>query len=184
MKDPRPKCRLKITLACDRACEYCINKDKAYRGRWQKIDNVEKIPWKNYRTFIISGGEPTLDVGLESTLRTIRIYTDGLVPVYLQTNGRRLTKALVRRLDENIDGIGLSIHDLDEFRHMLTRWGDIATIKPIRLYVQDTISAAAGSFVHGAGLSDRFSWNVWHAGCADHTEDIYLLDGWKDRKLE
>jgi molybdenum cofactor biosynthesis enzyme MoaA len=129
----KPKARLKITLACDKACAYCINKDQDYRERWKVIQSMcqkGQVDWRGFRTIIISGGEPTMDASLVQVAQTLRIVSDGLVPIYLQTNGRLLTKSLVSRMDDDIDGIGLSVHDIPEFRHMLTRWLDIVKIKP------------------------------------------------------
>jgi len=170
---------VKITLACDRACPYCINKCRDYRLRWNRIISVEGSNWKAFRTIIISGGEPTTDMRLRDIARGLRIFTDGLVPIYLQTNGWGLTKALVKDLDESIDGIGLSIHDLDEFRHMLPRWEDIARIKPVRLYVQDTMYDKALAIADPHAKEQWFKWRVWTDGEFDPDEQIFLLKGWQ-----
>lgn len=175
--DSKPKARIKITLACDRACEYCINKCPEYRDRWVKISDTSQVKWSDFRTIIISGGEPTTDMRLRRIARDLRIFSNGTVPIYLQTNGWMLTKSLVKEMDDDIDGIGVSIHSIREFSHMIVRLADISRIKPIRLYVQDSKYHEAMDAVQQYG--HRFSWRVWMDGEFDRTEKIFLLTGWQ-----
>ena len=170
----KPKARVKITLKCNKSCEYCINKCPEYRDRWHVITTITAVRWEKYRSIILSGGEPTLYTGLRDVARSLRIFTDGLVPIYLQTNGAKLTKKLVKDMDDDIDGIGLSIHDIGEFRHMLPRWLDILGVKPIRLYVEDSYFNNHSSFLIDVERMG-FSFRKWHAGESDPTEEIYLL---------
>ena len=181
MNIQKPKARIKITLDCDRQCKYCINHSAAYRSKWQEIESVFDTDWSGYRTIIISGGEPTTDMRLKYIVKSLRDVTDGLIPIYLQTNGWGLTKELVREIDGDIDGIGLSIHDVAEFGHMLTRWSDIVRIKPIRLYVQDVLHQSAMT-VSGS-MEPMFTWRVWKDGDFDSNEEIFLLTGWQTRPI-
>lgn len=170
----KPKARLKITLKCTRSCPYCINGCGEYRARWKKVGDIMEVEWVDYRSIVISGGEPTMDIRLRDIARGLRIFTDGCVPIYLQTNGARLFKNLVKDMDGDIDGIGLSVHDWGEFDRMLTRWRDILRVKPVRLYVE-------------GGMYDRhqleldelekggFGLRVWRDGESDPDEHIFLL---------
>ena len=54
------KARLKVTLKCNKTCEYCINKSQEYRSKWTKISMVNEVMWKQYRSVVISGGEPLM----------------------------------------------------------------------------------------------------------------------------
>lgn len=174
--DQKPKARVKLTLKCNRVCPYCINKCKEYRARWKVIwDPSAGVDWHQYRSIVISGGEPTMSIGLRDLCRCLAIYTDGQVPVYLQTNGFRLTKHLVKDIDNEIDGIGLSVHDLDWFKHMLTRWRDILRVKPIRLYVEKDFHHAHRGFF-GQLQDEGFTLRTWAEGESDPTEVIYLMD--------
>jgi len=168
------KARLKVTLACNKKCPYCINKSKEYRSKWNTITTISEVDWTNYRSIIISGGEPTMHCGLKCVLQLVRKATRS--PIYLQTNGVDLTKELVSSIDTCIDGIGLSIHDIVEFKHFYTRYLDILRIKPIKLYIEDKLYYDANEdraefdhFVH-----KDFTWRVWKAGEFDSQEDIFL----------
>jgi hypothetical protein len=181
----QPKARIKLTLACDKACPYCINHDKAYRKRWKTLRDVGEtsVQWYHYRTIIISGGEPTLDLRLRSVCRGLRIFAGDGPMIYLQTNGSGLTKQLVTDpdVDYSIDGIGLSIHDVEEFRHKLPRWLDIVKVKPIRLYLMHQDYPKVGEVLDNARIPrEMFQWRVWEEGCLDHSEDVFLMDDWEN----
>lgn len=167
-------------MACNRNCPYCINKSKEYSDKWIKVKAISDIPLRDYRTVIISGGEPTRSNLLYSHLCNIKAGVDNNTPIYLQTNGYRLTKSLVKSLDNMIDGIGLSIHDVEEFGHLYTRYKDIARIKPIRLYVEDKIiwnkESTSALFLSNLLVKDIFSFKVWKDGEFDPTEHIYVLE--------
>jgi len=178
----KPRARLKLTLACDKACRYCINHDEAYRKRWVTIDDVSTVDWTRYRTIVVSGGEPTLDMNLRSTLRSLRILAGDRPTIYLQTNGANLTKQLVMdpEVNHSIDGIGLSVHDYDEFRHLLPRWLDIAKVKPIRLYVSSEMVSELDLILRVRGIpTDLFQRRVWSDGVTDQSEDVYLMQNWE-----
>ena len=166
------KARLKVTLKCNKTCEYCINKSQEYRSKWTKISMVNEVMWGQYRSVVISGGEPLMHDNLDNILYLVRSSTDA--PIYLQTNGMLLTKPFVKQIDNYIDGIGLSIHDVDEFKHLYTRFKDILRIKPIQLYIQDTI-AHQYRFTVEDWVSDGFAIRTWSDGEFDETEEIFIL---------
>lgn len=174
-KERKPKARFKITLRCDRACSYCINQCEEYRKRWKTISSPENVKWGNYRSVIISGGEPTLYFSVVSLVRKVRVIAGDQTLIYFQTNGVGLTKTMVKSFDDNIDGIGLSIHDLDEFRHMVTRWRDISKIKPIRLYVERSMYFENKEEIEGMIRGCDFHFRVWQDGESDPDEEIFLL---------
>jgi len=167
------KARLKITLACNKKCTYCINKSEEYNIKWKRISSLNQVNWDKYRSIIISGGEPTIFKDLIPILDSLRSVTKS--PIYLQTNGFGLTKKLVRAVDDYIDGIGLSIHDIGEFKHYYTRYLDILKIKPIRLYVEKEMFDHNQPAIGYAALHKDFSFRVWSEGEFDSEEDIYLL---------
>lgn len=168
------KARIKLTLKCNRACPYCINKCPDYREKWVKIENVNNLQWETFSSIVVSGGEPLLKPDLYFWLKGIRIRAVApLIPIYLQTNGDLLSKEIVKEIDNFIDGIGISVHDLQHFKHLQTRFEDIARIKPIQLYVQDTMYATNKDFF--TSLYGKFSVRVWKEGEFDKNEVIYVL---------
>lgn len=174
----KPKCRIKITLACNRNCPYCINKSKEYSDKWIRVKSISEIPLKDYRTVIVSGGEPTISNMLYYYLCNIKAGAENNTPIYLQTNGYGLTKALIKQLDDLIDGIGLSVHDVVEFRRLYIRYEDIAKIKPIRLYIEDKMLEDVKNNAYFSEVFQRhiFSIKIWKDGQFDPTEHIYVLE--------
>ena len=170
----KPKCRIKVTLKCNRNCGYCINKNEEYQRKLLPCTGLQSIDFSLYRTVIISGGEPTyLGPGILGLYaKTIRENTPLNVPIYLQTNGFALHKKLVKQIDDYIDGIGLSIHDFKEFDILRTRYKDILRIKPIRLYIQE--GRIDPIIVRGLP-KDGFTTRIWRDGEFDKTEEIYVL---------
>ena len=167
------KIRLKITLDCNKKCYYCINNNLEYKKKWIEVDNTKDIDYHNATSIIISGGEPIMYVGLEKLLRRIRVYTE--IPIYLQTNGILLTKYFVKKVDNYIDGIGISIHNAKEFLRYLTRYKDILKIKPIQLYIQD--KKYIKDIIDWKRLErEGFTLRVWKKNEFDKNEKIYLLN--------
>lgn len=178
----KSRARLKLTLACDKACKYCINKDQDYQNRWVQIEDIQEVKWSDFRTIIISGGEPTMDLRLRSVCRGLRIFAGEKPMIYLQTNGSGLTKQLIMDpdVDHSIDGIGLSVHNLAEFQHMLPRWLDIVKVKPIRLYFEEgTMEDDVHEVLGFSGAEYLFQYRPWKAGCLDHSEQVFLLHNWE-----
>jgi pyruvate-formate lyase-activating enzyme len=176
----KPKCRIKITLACNRDCTYCINRSRDYSDKWIKVKAISDIPLKDYRTVIVSGGEPTMSTMLYYHLCNIKAGVENNTPIYLQTNGYGLTKALVKDLDNLIDGIGLSVHDFGEFRHLYTRYEDINKIKQIRIYVENKAifdeKSMDALFLKSLLEKGVFRFRIWTAGEFDSSEHIYVLE--------
>jgi len=172
----KPKARLKITLRCNKNCSYCINNVPEYKKRWVEIVSVDQVDWNNYRTIIVSGGEPLLHDNLVEILKKLRHITHVSIPIYLQTNGTLLTKELVKSIDDYIDGIGYSVHNPNEFMHLKSRVTDIARIKPIRLYVNNiTYMSDSSGFSNLDFPRFYFDLKLWNEGESDETEHIYLL---------
>ena len=171
----RNKARIKITLRCDKSCPYCINKDAEYRKKWKEIDRPDEVQWSQYRSIIISGGEPTL---YWDRLRTVAYGLRSITtcPIYLQTNGAHLTKNLIRRIDDHIDGIGYSVHSPEEFLHMKTRLKDINLIKPVRLYINKDMHFESHILRNDPDLK-YFAIRLWTEGEFDKDEHIFLLKG-------
>ena len=170
------KARLKITLDCNRNCPYCINKVEPYKDKWMSIKNLNEVNWSHFSSVIVSGGEPLLvpEEDLIRILQHLRLITCAHIsPIYLQTNGDFLTKSLVKQIDNDIDGIGISIHNLNQFKHLRTRFEDISQIKPIQLYVQDIMFNESIDFF--TTLYKKFSIRVWTEGQYDKNEIIYIL---------
>jgi len=112
---------------------------------------------------------------LISIVRLLRKYILPDTTIYLQTNGYLLTKSLVKSIDDFIDGIGLSIHDLEEFDHLYPRFQDILRIKPIRLYVNENMVSEDSDMVK-KWKQDGFGIRIWREGEFDESERIFVLE--------
>ncbi|MDD5064954.1 MAG: radical SAM protein [Phycisphaerae bacterium] len=104
---------IKINHECNRLCNFCVDKG----GRNNKYTDTEKIAneairLNDYKTVIITGGEPFIifDKVIE-LLEKIRTHKDRIV---LNTNGSLLSKKRVVRLSGLIDELQVSIHHYDE----------------------------------------------------------------------
>jgi pyruvate formate-lyase activating enzyme-like uncharacterized protein len=169
----KPKCRIKVTLKCNLSCPYCINGVEEYRKNWRDIKSLSEINFNDYRTVIVSGGEPLVSKDIFTILGATRGYFKGMI--YLQTNGTLLTKSFVKDIDDFVDGIGLSIHSWFTFRHMFPRYMDILKIKPIRLYIQSLYSNSKIARDEYRFEDKGFTIKWWSDGDFDSTEHIYVL---------
>jgi MoaA/NifB/PqqE/SkfB family radical SAM enzyme len=115
-KDAIKMLSIKINNACNRNCHFCVDRG----GRNGKVTDVNKIAtnalkYDEYKTVIITGGEPFLDFNSVCDLaEKLRNYKDRIV---LNTNGTLLSKEKVNALNGLIDELQVSIHHYDENRH-------------------------------------------------------------------
>jgi MoaA/NifB/PqqE/SkfB family radical SAM enzyme len=107
---------IKINDTCNRSCSFCVDRG----GRKTKEINVSKIAneainYNDYKTVIITGGEPFLKFDDVIELATLlRPHKDRIV---LNTNGTLLNKEKVQKLNGIIDELQVSIHHFDEEKH-------------------------------------------------------------------
>jgi len=107
---------IKINDACNRSCSFCVDRG----GRKTKEINVlkiatEAINYTDYKTVIITGGEPFLNFDEVIELATLlRPHKERIV---LNTNGTLLTVENVEKLNGVIDELQVSIHHFDEEKH-------------------------------------------------------------------
>lgn len=106
---------IKINSRCNRKCSFCVD----WNGRNHKEIDVQKtahnaIELKEYKTVIITGGEPFLDFDLVIELATLlRPHKNRIV---LNTNGTLLSNEKTERLNDLIDELQVSVHHFDEER--------------------------------------------------------------------
>lgn len=107
---------IKINDACNRSCSFCVDRG----GRKTKEINVlkianEAIDFIDYKTVIITGGEPFINFNEVVELATLlRPHKERIV---LNTNGTLLTTEKVEKLNGIIDELQVSIHHFDEDKH-------------------------------------------------------------------
>lgn len=107
---------IKINNVCNRCCSFCVNRG----GRQGEYINVKKIAQEDinkadYKTVIITGGEPFLNFNEVVELATLlRKHKDRIV---LNTNGSLLSEEKVLKLNGLIDELQVSIHHYDEKRN-------------------------------------------------------------------
>lgn len=107
---------IKICSACNMSCSFCVDRG----GRdCEKIDvdkiASEAISKKDYKTVIITGGEPFLFVeSVISLCNKIRPHKKRIV---LNTNGSLLSAYIVEKLNGLIDELQVSVHHYEEKRN-------------------------------------------------------------------
>lgn len=107
---------IKINNVCNRCCSFCVDRG----GRQGEYINVKKIAQEainkaDYKTVIITGGEPFLNFNEVVELATLlRKHKDRIV---LNTNGSLLSEEKVLKLNGLIDELQISIHHYDEKRN-------------------------------------------------------------------
>lgn len=107
---------IKINDICNRSCSFCVDRG----GRKTKEINVLKTANEanglvDYKTVIITGGEPFLNFNEVVELATLlRPHKERIV---LNTNGTLLTAENVEKLNSIIDEMQVSIHHFDEVKH-------------------------------------------------------------------
>ena len=104
---------IKINNSCNAKCAFCVDRD----GRNGKTINVEAIAKKanefnEYRTVIITGGEPFLI--FDKVIRLLKLLRPNKDRIVLNTNGSLLTPDKVLRLNPLIDELQVSIHNPNE----------------------------------------------------------------------
>lgn len=136
--------RLIVTDKCNIACDYCLMKNKEITDTYKSLTKSQALNFIYDKSFLISyiaitGGEPMkVPYQVKHLLEEIKSINVYHLPIYLYTNGYYLTKEFVKSVDNYIDGISVSIHDIDDFMSYLGRMRDINTIKPIRFSIQST----------------------------------------------
>jgi MoaA/NifB/PqqE/SkfB family radical SAM enzyme len=104
---------IKINSVCNRKCDFCIDK----RGHSFKRINLDKvisetIKLEEYKTVIITGGEPFLN--FRSVIKLLKAIRHCKNRIVLNTNGSLLSKEKVSQLNGLIDELQISVHHYDE----------------------------------------------------------------------
>lgn len=106
---------IKINSRCNRKCSFCVD----WNGRNHKTIDIAKtasnaIALSEYKTVIITGGEPFLDFDKVIELATLlRPHKKRMV---LNTNGTLLSTEKTKELNGIIDELQVSVHHFDEKR--------------------------------------------------------------------
>lgn len=100
---------IKVNNRCNCACSFCVDRGGYNAGETDVQKIVEKaIELSDYKTVIITGGEPFLDFDkVVEILARLRPHKTRLV---LNTNGTLLTKSHVELLSRLLDELQISIH--------------------------------------------------------------------------
>ena len=116
------KCRLIVTLQCNRNCHYCYNKHDSIKQVWRDV-MLDEVVGK-YDTYVITGGEPLMIKQLDRTLHVLeQLQSGGESKIYMYTSICSLHLPDIMPL---IDGITYSVHynmdahDLSMFKRFQT----------------------------------------------------------------
>ncbi len=107
---------IKINNVCNRCCSFCVDRG-GRRGKYIDVEKIaqEAIRKEEYKTVIITGGEPFLNFNEVITLaEKLREHKERIV---LNTNGSLLSEEKVAKLNGLIDELQVSIHHYDEERN-------------------------------------------------------------------
>jgi len=131
------QCRVAITTKCNLRCPYCCMEYPEIQETFTSVESMQDIfERKEYSTFAITGGEPTLFPKLlQNVISDIKIHTEARV--HLWTNGILLYPEFVIANKEIIDGINISIHE-GSWNYL--RWTQLHRVVPIRLHVWGGLS--------------------------------------------
>ena len=100
---------IKVNNRCNCACSFCVDRG-GYNAGETNVEEITKkaIALTNYKTVIITGGEPFLDFDkVIEILGKLRPYKTRLV---LNTNGTILSKRHVEKLSGLLDELQISVH--------------------------------------------------------------------------
>ena len=170
------QCRIALTTDCNLQCDYCCMKWPEMLRTFKKINrcDLNNLDFQKYRSFVITGGEPTLDLfRLYSTLFTLRNKTD--VPIYLHTNGILLDRTITGDFAffNLVDGINISLHE--DVNWNLSKIKMMNLDVPIRLHVYDKlVNQELLDFVKATGIILK-QWELDE--CDTVPEDRLLLIG-------
>ncbi|MCP4806945.1 MAG: radical SAM protein [Proteobacteria bacterium] len=111
-----------LTLKCDQACRHCGSRAGPVReaelDEGEVLDTAAQLVSMGVREVTLIGGEAYLHPQLEDV---VRVLASGGVRATMQTGGRRVTRAMCRRLKQaGLAAIGVSIDGLRE-SHELQR---------------------------------------------------------------
>ena len=106
---------IKINSRCNRKCSFCVD----WNGRNHKQINIEEtaknaIGLSEYKTVIITGGEPFLD--FEKVIELVRLLRPHKNRIVLNTNGTLLSEEKTDKLNGLIDELQVSVHHFEEKR--------------------------------------------------------------------
>lgn len=103
--------RIIITRDCNLYCPYCCNERPEIYNKFRRLLSLEKVPWQNYKSVCITGGEPLLRV--DRILEVVRFANQHGCKKYLYTNGTMLTPNYLDFLLDNFefDGVNIGLHE-------------------------------------------------------------------------
>lgn len=100
---------IKINNVCNCHCSFCVDRG-GYKANTIDVDAISKevISLTEYKTVIITGGEPFMNINeVQRLCEKIRSYKNRIV---LNTNGSLLSAENVSRINPYIDELQISIH--------------------------------------------------------------------------
>lgn len=107
---------IKINNVCNRHCAFCVDRG-GRKGEFIDVDKIaeEAIKKDEYKTIIITGGEPFLN--FEEVIKLATLLREHKDRIVLNTNGSLLSKEKVSRLNGVIDELQVSVHHYEEERN-------------------------------------------------------------------
>lgn len=100
---------IKINNRCNCQCSFCVDRGGLNAGETDVIAIASKaINYSEYKTVIVTGGEPFLD--FDKVIELLRLLRPHKTRLVLNTNGTLLDSMKVEQLNGLIDELQISIH--------------------------------------------------------------------------
>lgn len=137
-KDAEKMISIKIGSLCNARCSFCVDRGGHNAAPLPNVEKIteEAIKLEDYKTVIITGGEPFLYFKeVKELLKLIRPYKTRLV---LNTNGSLLDSEKVQELNDLIDELQISIHNSSEsINNSIFGFHDLIRFDDIRNAIED-----------------------------------------------
>ena len=166
------QCRIAVTLDCNLNCSYCCMTKIPDIYNSFTVKYMDDILKTKYDSFVITGGEPTLDLELLFMVINDIHRSQPKAKIYLHTNGVLLTEQFVVDNSHILDGINISIHGEPDYDKYLK----INNILPVRLHVwQELVTCKLSEFCEDHNIELK-EWTM--DDCETIPEDRYILRLW------
>ena len=172
----KKECRILITTECNLSCSYCCNLIPAEQAKI-KMSTLPQILEMGYEVIKITGGEPFLAV---RRLRKIAFEFHKLNPrplIYVYTNmslGSIYKAAYAIAISGLIDGINISIHNVDNISIVKKAIKYMHGLVSIRLHIQDIRYDEIRKYLE-LELLEKVNVKTWTLNKCDVDEDRYII---------
>ena len=156
--------RISVTDRCNLRCKYCMPEGISTLPMkdiltYEEIRSVvEQAAELGFRHIRLTGGEPTVRIGLPILLREIRS-VPGIEKVSMTTNGILLEKMLPGLIESGLDAVNISLDTLDreKYRELTGTDGLETVLSSIRAACSTVMLPMGITFCQGMAMYSRMA---------------------------